>query len=502
MMIGATSPQAVTSIPVWVRDTVFYQIFPDRFANGDPANDPPGVVPWGKKPTTRNFFGGDLKGIIAHLDYLQHLGINGIYLNPIFEASSNHKYNTTDYMRIDPHFGDEDTMVRLIDACHARGIRVVIDGVFNHTGVEFFAFADAQAKGELSPYKGWYSFHGFPVGPPSRPNYECWWGHGTLPKLRTDNPAVREYLFAVTRKWTSLGIDGWRLDVPNEIPHGFWIDWRRLVKSINPECYIVGEIWDNAAAWLKGDQFDAVMNYRFRSLCLDFFATGQLTPTAFDSALARLRSEYPEDVNFGLQNLLGSHDTERLLTMCNGNVEREKLIVLFQMTYPGAPMIYYGDEIGMEGGKDPECRGTMVWDVRKQRTDLLDWYRKMIALRRSYAVFRHGSYEVFHTDDERRVFVAGRRLGTSRGVVALNAGDSPARVPISLDALAGNGSWRLVHPMQCAVVPDHNGRYSAVLPPLSGMAIVREEKQDYPSDPRELPRIGTRVCGQRNRLHV
>lgn len=476
-MVGAASSlQAGGFVPDWVKDAVFYQIFPERFANGDKANDPPGVEAWGGRPTGRNFFGGDLRGIIDHLDYIQDLGANAIYLNPIFEATTNHKYNTADYMRIDPHFGDDATFKRLLDSCHARGIRVVIDGVFNHTGVAFFAFADIRAKGERSLYKDWFTIRSFPVGPPSNPNYECWWGYGSLPKLNTGNPAVRQYLFDVTRKWTTMGVDGWRLDVPNEIPHDFWIEWRKLVKSINPECYIVGEIWDNATAWLQGDQFDAVMNYRFREPCVKFFMQGASTPTAFDTALAHQRQNYPEEVNFALQNLLGSHDTERLLTVCGGDVERQKLAVLFQMTYPGAPMVYYGDEIGMRGGKDPECRGTMIWDGKKQRGDLLEWYRKMITLRRTSGVWRRGSFETLRADDQQQVYLFARNDGKARGVVAINAGTAPARVLVPFGAADESALWREIHPVGRTVVPDRNGNYALLLPALSGAVFEKEGK--------------------------
>jgi cyclomaltodextrinase / maltogenic alpha-amylase / neopullulanase len=475
LMVTATSPlRAGDFVPGWVKDAVFYQIFPERFANGDTSNDPPGVERWGGTPTGRNFFGGDLQGIIDHLDYIQELGVNALYLNPIFEATTNHKYNTADYMRIDPHFGDDATFKRLLDSCHARGIRVVIDGVFNHTGIAFFAFADVRAKGKKSIYRDWYTIRSFPVGPPSKPNYECWWGHGALPKLRTENPAVRQYLFDVTRKWTVMGVDGWRLDVPNEIPHDFWIQWRLLVKSINPECYIVGEIWDNASAWLQGDQFDAVMNYRFRDPCLKFFAHGTSSPTAFDTALAHQRRDYPDPVNFALQNLLGSHDTERLLTMCGGDVEREKLAVFFQMLYPGAPMVYYGDEIGMEGGKDPGCRGTMIWDKKRQHGELLSWYRKMIALRRAHPVWRTGSFETLRADDAQRVYLFIRKDGDARGVVAINAGPAPARIAVPLGAVGGSGLWRSIHPVVHPVTPDQNGDHTVVIPGMSGVVFVRE----------------------------
>jgi glycosidase len=216
------------------------------------------------------------------------------------------------------------------------------------------------------------------------------------------------------------------------------------------------------------------MNYRFRDPCLKFFAHGTASPTSFDTALAHQRQDYPEPVNFALQNLLGSHDTERLLTMCNGNAEQEKLAVLFQMTYPGAPMVYYGDEIGMEGGKDPGCRGTMIWESKKQHADLLNWYKKMIALRRAHPLWRHGSFETLRTDDARRFYVFARKDGESRGVVVINAGSSPARVLVPLGAAGGSGLWRSVHPVENPVVPDQNGDRTMVIPALSAAVFMRE----------------------------
>ncbi len=416
----AAQAQQQSFVPDWAKDAVFYQIFPERFANGDTRNDPPHTEPWGGVPTPRNYFGGDLEGIIRHLDYISSLGVNALYLTPIFESSTNHKYHTKDYLRVDPHFGTEATLKRLIDSCHARGIRIILDAVFNHTGVDFFAFEDIKKNGARSPYLGWYNIYSLPVGPPSKPNYECWWGLGDLPKLMTTNPDVQQYLFGATRHWMELGIDGWRLDVPNEIPHQFWVEWRKLVRSINPQAYIVGEIWGDAMPWLRGDQFDAVMNYRFQKACVAFFAKGSMRVTEFDSALARVRTEYPTDVNYVLQNLLGSHDTERFLTVCGGNIERMKLAVLFQMIYVGAPMVYYGDEVGMTGGKDPGSRGTMIWDASKQNQDLLAFYRTVIKLRDERPVLRRGEFKTLLADDARGLYIVMRTSGDERVKIAFN----------------------------------------------------------------------------------
>ncbi len=468
--------QAESFVPSWVRDAVFYQIFPERFANGDSSNDPLGVQPWGGKPEWDNFFGGDLQGIIQHLDYLSDLGINALYLNPIFEATSNHKYNTTDYLKIDPHFGDEATFKRLVDECHVRGIKVILDAVFNHTGVDFFAFRDIKRNSARSRYLRWYSVCSLPVGPEDKPNYECWWGHGSLPTLMTYTPEVRQYLFDVTRHWMKIGVDGWRLDVANEVPRNFWIEWRMFVKSINPEAYIVGEIWDDATPWLQGDQFDAVMNYRFRDAVLEFFAQPRMSVRAFDSMLARQRTDYPSGVNHALLNLLGSHDTERFLTLCGGDTARMKLAALFQMTYLGAPMIYYGDEIGMEGGRDPDCRRTMVWDERFQGKDLLRAYRDAIGLRNSYPVFRHGDFETVLVSDSTGIYVFARSTSDATALVVMNAGGTHQRLTISPGPKYQYSRWQQIWPVGAPEAVAVTAPLLVDVPPM-GAAVFRGVKE-------------------------
>jgi cyclomaltodextrinase / maltogenic alpha-amylase / neopullulanase len=421
--------------PDWAKDAIFYQIFPERFANGDTSNDPPGVERWENLPKGNNYFGGDIQGIIDHLEYVRDLGITAIYLNPVFASPSNHKYYTSDYLKIDPAFGTNELFQKLVHECHAKKIRIVIDGVFNHTGTEHWAFRDIVKNGEKSKYVGWYNIYSFPISlPPRKPNYECWWNFGRLPKLMVEHPEVKAHLFDVTRYWTNMGIDGWRLDVPNEIPHSFWIEWRSLVKSLNPQCYIVGEIWDDATPWLKGDQFDAVMNYQFRNACLEFFCRGTILPSQFTERLAHTRSAYPDEVNFVLQNLVGSHDTERYLTLCKNEMWKVELTVLFQMTYLGAPMVYYGDEIGMEGGKDPDCRRTMIWDESKWNKSLRQFYSKMMSVRNSSPALRRGNYRTLLTDDERELFVFERRMDSERMYIAINKNKKSCKVEFPVDA--------------------------------------------------------------------
>lgn len=428
-------------VPGWAEDAIWYQIFPERFANGDSSNDPPGVQPWGGKPERNNYFGGDLKGIIDHLDYLERLGVNALYLNPIFESPSNHKYHTSDYLKIDHNFGDERVFRKLVEECHRRKMRLILDGVFNHTGIHFFAFEDIKKNEEKSRYVKWYNVHSFPVSGPEKPNYEAWWGLGDLPKLMTGNPEVRKYLFEATRHWMKTGIDGWRLDVPNEIPHEFWIEWRKLVKSENPDAYIVGEIWDDATPWLQGDQFDAVMNYRFRGGAVGFIALENQSPSQFDSVLEAQRAAYPGRVDYALQNLIGSHDTERFLTLCGGDADKLRLAVLLQMTYVGAPMIYYGDEVGLQGGKDPDCRHTMEWDSTRWNRGLLDWYQKLVRIRNENRVLRRGSYKTVLVDNPGRTFAFIREDGGEKAMVVLN-GMARSRTIRPHDLAPAPGKWR------------------------------------------------------------
>ncbi len=452
-------------VPEWAKDAIWYEIFPERFANGDTTNDPPNVQPWGGVPDAHNYFGGDLKGIIDHLGYLQRLGVNSVYLTPIFESPTNHKYHTSDYKKIDHNFGTDTTFRTLLSDLHRQQMHLIIDGVFNHSGTHFFAFEDVKKNGEKSPYAHWYNIHSFPVSPPDKPNYEAWWGLGELPKLMTDSPAVRNYLFDASSYWTKMGLDGWRLDVPNELSHDFWIQWRKLIKGINPNAYIVGEIWDDATPWLQGDQFDAVMNYRFRGACVGFIALENRTAAQFDSILQAQRAAYPAEVNYVLQNLIGSHDTERFLTLCDGDASKVKLAALVQMTYVGAPMIYYGDEIGMTGGKDPGCRGTMIWDTTKWNMDIFHWYEKLTRIRNTYDLFRRGSYATVLVDDQAKVFGFVRSGKTDKAVVLLNVGSKPFALFGKINQL-GDQKWfdllndpSMVHPVTIdeLVIPQENG---------------------------------------------
>ncbi len=408
------SRRSAYRVPRWVRESVMYQIFPDRFYNGQPANDPEGTVAWDSAPTLTSFFGGDLEGILRRLDYLADLGIGAVYLNPIVAAPSNHRYDASDYLKVDPALGTCDDLRRLAEAMHRRGMRLILDAVFNHTGETHWAFQDVIRKGPDSPYYSWYFIHSWPItrDPPS---YACWWGLPHLPKLNTATPAVREHLFAVTRFWMELGADGWRLDVPNEIEGDFWQQWRRLVKSIKPDAYIVGEIWHDAREWLQGDQFDGVMNYVLRDALLNFFVVRSITGPQLAQILGSQWERYPAPALFSLMNLLGSHDTERILTAAGGERRAVQAMMLWLLAYPGIPSIYYGDEVGMTGARDPDCRRGFPWDEMRQDVRMFRWVRRLIRIRRSLPVLTHGEVSPVKVEGSLEVSGFARVLPGSAG---------------------------------------------------------------------------------------
>ncbi|UHA74964.1 alpha-glycosidase [Paenibacillus sp. 481] len=429
--------------PTWVKEAVFYQIFPERFANGDKQNDPPNVQPWGGEPKPDNFFGGDLEGVIQHLDHLSELGITAIYFTPVFEATTNHKYDTRDYKKVDPHFGSNEKLKELVAACHARGIRVLLDAVFNHAGRTFPPFVDVLEHGEQSAYKDWFYVHDYPLRVEDGiPTYETFAFEPIMPKLNTEHPEVKQYLLDAARYWIEeVGIDGWRLDVANEVDHQFWREFRQVVKQANPEAYILGEIWHDSMAWLQGDQFDAVMNYPLTDAMLDFFAKETVDAAEFSSLVGTQLAYYPQQATEVAFNLLDSHDTPRLLTQCGGDKRRMKLATLFQFTHPGVPCVYYGNEIGIEGEGDPDCRRCMEWDEEKQDRELFNFYRDVIALRRKHAALRSVGIRFLQAEAGSRVLMYERWSESGeRFLIALNAAakSTVLRTELPLDGKA----WR------------------------------------------------------------
>ena len=412
-------------VPDWLADAVFYQIFPERFANGDPSLDPPGVEPWGAEPTRENFFGGDLAGITQRLDHIEALGANAIYLTPIFEADTNHRYDAKDYFAIDHRLGDLDAFRAFLDAAHARGIRVVLDAVLNHCGDGHWAFRDVVEKEAASEYVNWYSVESFPVQPHPEPNYRTCSGCYYLPKWNAYNPAVREHHYQVARFWIEQGIDGWRLDVPYFINDNFWRGFRDVVKTIDEDLYIVAEEWRAPEQWLQGDLADGTMNYSLRDLILSFVADRSIDAAQFADGMNTLTERVPAAARPAMLNLLGSHDTERLLTRHGGEVESTKLSYALLLAAEGAPMIYYGDEVGLTGDNDPGCRGTMPWEVSTWNHALLGYLRDFLAVRKSQPALRRGAQGVSAIGAD--AVVLTRRLGEDVVDVIVNRGVEPVR---------------------------------------------------------------------------
>ena len=383
----------VLKIPEWAKGVIYYQIFPERFADGNPSNNPPECQEWGTAPNRENYMGGDLEGILEKLEYLDSLGVECLYLTPIFKGDYNHKYATTDYLEIDPSFGTKETFRKLVETCHKYGLKIILDGVFNHCGIHFAPFQDVIEKQELSRYCDWFYINKFPVEVSETDAvYECVGDYGYMPKLNTANPEVQSYIYNVMVFWLNeYHIDGWRLDVADEIDPSLWARIRYRIKSAYPDCLLLGETWGDGFSLLDGKSVDSIMNYVFRDSMRDFFARGSIDAKMFNHRICQMRSHYPEEIRQALFQPLDSHDTERFLWNCKGDIRRLKLAALFQMCFPGAPSIYYGDEIGLNGDNDPDCRRCMEWKTEKQNTEVLSFYKKIISIRKSYSCLRTGN---------------------------------------------------------------------------------------------------------------
>jgi glycosidase len=586
--VGAATPE---SVPAWVKQAVWYQIFPERFRNGDRSNDPTltdilgswphekpaewhisdwtgdwyQLQPWELADNKGFYFraqqrryGGDLQGILDKLDYLQDLGITAIYFNPLFESPSLHKYDASSYHHIDTNFGPDPAadksliasehpedpstwkwtsadrlFLTLIAKAHERGIRVIIDGVFHCTGSSFWAFEDLKKNQRNSHFTEWYSVKAWddPKTAADEFDYEGWFNVRELPELHEVNgtlaPGPSAYIHSIVKRWMdpdgdgnpSDGVDGWRLDAAEMAPAGFWVDFRKRVKDVNPDAYLVGEVWwedwpndkmFNAAPWLRGDQFDAVMNYRWAREVVRFFAGDSLriTPSEFDRRLTTQRADYREEVNFSLLNLLDSHDTDRLPSMIvnaglrydhqNGlgdnknykvrkpspdEIKIQKLIVLFQMTYVGSPAIYYGDEAGMWGADDPDERKPMLWqdmtyeneshhpfgaerpvDKNAFDADLHAWYRMLIHIRNASDALRTGSFATLLVNDATGVYAFARSSGKSTCIVVINnsISEREVRIPVT----SSDTSWK--RRISDAPLTAEPGSIVLTLAPMSG----------------------------------
>lgn len=595
---AAPTPALRTGPPSWAADAVWYQIFPERFRNGDPHNDPKPsdmrgawpfetvrgwnvsswtsdwykLQPW-EKADGKDFYwnaqtrryGGDLQGIIDRLDYIQGLGVNAIYLNPVFEAPSLHKYDTTFYHHVDNNLGpdpDGDRLIwatenpadpatwkwsaadrlllRLIQECHRRQMRLILDGVFNHVGLTFWAFRDVRLRGPQSRYADWFIIKRFddPKTPADEFDYQGWAGVKELPELRKEGDTLaagpREHIRAIVRRWgdpngdgdPSDGVDGWRLDVAEKVPHGFWREFRRWVLGINPEAYLTGEVWWedwdnvrmwNASSWLRGDQFDAVMNYRWAAAVRAFFVDRQnaIRPRELDARLAALRADYHPETNHALMNLLDSHDTDRLASQIvnpdrpydhqsgpkddpaydvraprEEEWKRLRLVAAFQFASLGAPMVYYGTEAGIWGADDPDCRKPMVWrelqyeneashplgqrrrdDTVRFDEDLYRYYQTLGRIRASQPALRRGTFETLLADDERKVYAFVRALDEGKVLAAFNASDKEQTAELPF---AAAGARELLSGRR---LKTRDGKVALMLPAL-GAALVAAEAED------------------------
>jgi glycosidase len=462
------------SVPDWVKDSIFYQIFPDRFNNGDKTNDPDNIQPWGAQPTITGFQGGDFRGIIDRMYYLVDLGINAIYLNPVFLSSSNHRYNTTDYYQIDPKLGTMKELKVLLDVAHRNHIRLILDGVFNHCGRGFFAFNDILENQSSSPYISWFHINKFPVdaySPGNAKDYEAWWKFKSLPKFNTGNPKVRKYIFDVARYWIEQGIDGWRLDVPSEIDDdSFWAKFHQTVKDTNPDAYLVGEIWDGNPRWIGDAHFDGLMDYPVRTLILDLLSE-KIKAAKFTHDLVNDFYKYPQENAFAMYVLLGSHDTERFFTMVGRNVAKAKLGMLIQFAFPGAPAVYYGDDIGLDGGKDPECRKAFNWDEGTWNTDLHQWVKTLAAVRKNHEALRRGNINPIAIEDGAGAFGLLRDSGDEKVILLGNASAKSQTLVLDLNQIGLQDQASLKSLTSKDQIAVQEGKISVTLAAWSGMLL-------------------------------
>lgn len=438
--------------PDWVNDGVVYQIFPDRFNNGDPTNDKPAGSfiyggetksrAWGDKPTGGDdFFGGDLKGVIDKLDYLQSLGVTAIWFNPIFKSPSNHRYDTTDYTQIDPSLGNLDTFRELVTEARERNIHIILDGVFNHASSDSIYFdkfsrydTDGAYESKSSDYFSWFTFSNWPD------KYNSWFNIDTLPAY-SETDAVKQFFFlgdnSIVRKWTGEGAS-WRLDAAEQKSHAFWRDARTAIKNQDPDALIVGEFWHNSASWLAGDQWDGTMNYRFKDAVMSWLTGSVSNVQKTVDQLAIIREQYPPQALAASMNIIGSHDTVRALTQAGGDKNLLMLMALMQFTSPGMPTIYYGDEAGLEGNGDPDDRRTYPWGSEDQH--LIDYYKMLSATRHEWSALRNGEYIDVDYDNDKDFYAYARRDSAGYALVVVNHNNSDQELELSVKDIIPDGT--------------------------------------------------------------
>lgn len=411
-------------VPQWAANKVVYQIFPSRFA----ATQPVDKKLWYKAPITpMDDLHGNLRGIIEHLDYIKDLGIDVVYLTPIFKSNSCHKYDTIDYYQVDPSFGTTEDLKELVQKSHERGMKVVLDAVYNHSGREFFAFQDILEKGEKSKYLDWYFIDELPPRGEwgEIPNFKCFGYYGGMPKLNLKNPEVEKYITDVACYWIKeCDIDGWRLDVGDEISHFFWKNFRKAIKAVKKDMLIIGEIWHYAGDFLEGDEWDTVMNYPFYLNLIDLLADEKINVSQFVQNLGYLKGRLNKKCYPLMWNLIDSHDTARFLHLCHDNKKKQHLAAAFQLLLPGMPMVYYGDEYAMPGANDPDCRRGMYWDEEYQDKEMYNWYKKLMQIRKAHACIVEGEMIETIANDDEDTIVMIRKNGEETIAMLFNCGNS------------------------------------------------------------------------------
>lgn len=410
----------------WMRSAVFYQIFVERFRQGNEKKDTSYInMKWDEKPTPKSFAGGDLAGIIEKMDYLKELGINALYLTPVFRSISNHKYDIIDYFTVDPQFGTKEELRQLVKLAHENGIRVVLDAVFNHCSMEMQQFQDVLEKGRESRFYDWFIIDGdFPE--PEKMNYECFAACNYMPKLNTANEEVQDFLLEIAIYWIrEVDIDGWRLDVSDEVSHDFWRRFRKAVKKEKPDSVIIGENWHDAYAYLMGDQYDSIMNYAFTKACLDYFAKGVFSAKDMADKLNSNLMRNTEQVNRMMLNLLDSHDTHRFFTEVNKDKDKMLAAIALEMVFEGAPCLYYGTELCMEGGYDPDSRRGFPWDTNSWDMDFLEKVKELIRIRKQPAV-QYGEIKI---EEEQEMLHVERMWENSKIILRINMTEEEKKIP-------------------------------------------------------------------------
>lgn len=430
----------IARVPDWVYDAVVYNIFPDSFATAHKQISLKSAEMDYKDQTVKGKLGGTLWGVSENVDYLKALGINCVYLNPIFAAGEYHKYDLLDYFHVDPCFGGDEAFRKMVDTLHANGIRVIIDGVFNHCGWHFFAFEDVVRNQEQSQYRDWFYHLEFPVARPQTPeeypSYACFAYERMMPKLNTANPEVRDYFCQVGRFWVEeYGIDGWRLDVASEVDDGFWRAFRKAVKEVKPDTLLIGEVWESAGHWLQGDMFDSAMNYDFRKHCNLFFAEAAIDAADFGGRVTHMLMRYRVQTVPAQLNLLDSHDVSRFLSACGGDTDKYRLAILFMMAFVGMPTVFYGDELGIQGALEEEYRQPMPWNGGD--TGLFRFFQQAIAMRRELAPLCRGNFRMISAEKGSRLLVFSRSYQGETVTVAIN----PGQETVSLPAVPGEVYW-------------------------------------------------------------